>query len=335
MDSFTQIALGAAVGELVLGRRVGYRAVLWGAVCGGLPDLDVLVPMDDPVAAFTYHRSWSHSLFVLAFATPVMLAIIRWLHPAHARHRLGWTALIYGVFATHVLLDCFTIYGTQIFWPLDTTPMTWGSLFIIDPAYTLPLLIGLLAVLVLRKRPERAWRINAAMLALTTLYIGWSMAAKYHVQDRAERALAEQSLGYERIVTLASPFNTLLWRVVAMDGNGYLVGWYSILSPDASIRFTHYPSQENLLDGLEDHWPVARLRWFTKGFYRVRQVEDEVVITDLRMGIEGAYAFGFKVAVTGPDGSQATPAEARSARPELGRLNDLWDRLLGRHRPAP
>ena len=68
MDSVTQIVLGSAVGHAVLGRQAGRRAALWGAVCGTLPDLDVLVPLADPVAAFTYHRSASHSLIIL---TPV------------------------------------------------------------------------------------------------------------------------------------------------------------------------------------------------------------------------------------------------------------------------
>ncbi|MCB1809635.1 MAG: metal-dependent hydrolase, partial [Candidatus Competibacteraceae bacterium] len=70
MDSLTQVTLGAAVGTAVLGRRIGYRAALWGGICGTLPDLDVFVPFGDPVADFTYHRSFSHSLLVLTALTP-------------------------------------------------------------------------------------------------------------------------------------------------------------------------------------------------------------------------------------------------------------------------
>ena len=66
MDSITQIALGAAVGEVVLGRQVGRRAMLWGGICGLFPDLDLLVPLNDAVKELTYHRGPSHSLFVLA-----------------------------------------------------------------------------------------------------------------------------------------------------------------------------------------------------------------------------------------------------------------------------
>jgi inner membrane protein len=241
VDSITQIALGAAVGEAALGRRVGRKAALWGGLCGTLPDLDVLIPFGDPVADFTYHRSFSHSLLVLALLTPLLAWLIRKAHPRDAHHRAGWLALVYLAFATHVLLDSCTIYGTQIFWPLDTTPMTWGSLFIIDPAYTLPLIIGLAAVALARRNPLRGYRVNAAMLALSTLYLAWSFGAKHYAQGVAREALAAQGIAYDRIVTLASPFNTILWRVVAMGAAEYHVGWYSLFDPGKRSRSSAMP----------------------------------------------------------------------------------------------
>ena len=72
MDSITHLALGAAIGEAVLGRRVGRKAAMWGAVCGTIPDLDVFIPHADAVAAITYHRSFSHSLIILALFAPLM-----------------------------------------------------------------------------------------------------------------------------------------------------------------------------------------------------------------------------------------------------------------------
>ena len=97
MDTVTQIALGAAVGEAVLGRRAGNKAVLWGAIAGTLPDLDVFVPLGDAVSDFTYHRSASHSLFVLALVAPLLAWLIGRIHPSErACWRrwwiLSWTA---------------------------------------------------------------------------------------------------------------------------------------------------------------------------------------------------------------------------------------------------
>ena len=329
MDSLTQIALGAAVGEAVLGRRVGRKAALWGAFCGTLPDLDVIIPFGDPVADFTFHRSFSHSVFMLALLTPVMVWLIRKIHPADAHHRKGWYLLVYLAFLTHVLLDSCTIYGTQIFWPLSEYPMTWGSIFIIDPLYTLPLIAGLVAVAVVRRHPQKAWRFNLAMLALSTLYLGWSFAAKFHAQGIAREELARQGIEYRQIVTLASPFNTILWRFVVMTADGYAEGWYSFLDYGRAVDFTHHDSSAKLLAGLESHWPVVRLQWFTKGFYRVRQEGQSVVITDLRMGAENFYVFRFKVGEAGNPHSVQTDSEHLESTLEAGALREVWQRLVG------
>ena len=93
MDSLTQAVLGAAVGEATLGRRVGHRAPLWGAILGTLPDLDVIYPFADPVSAFTWHRGPSHSVFVLAALTPLIVWLVLKLHPGTAEQRRGWYRL--------------------------------------------------------------------------------------------------------------------------------------------------------------------------------------------------------------------------------------------------
>ncbi len=329
MDSLTQIVLGAAVGEATLGRRVGRKAALWGAVCGTIPDLDVLIPMADPVASFTYHRSFSHSLFVLAALTPLMVWLIRRMHPQHADQRARWYLLVYATFATHVLLDSFTIYGTQIFWPFVTTPMTWGSVFIIDPLFTLPLVAGLVVARLWRHRPRvRSWA-NAAGLLMCCTYLSWSVAAKLVVHDRAVTSLRDQGIAAERVVALAAPFNTVLWRVVAVAPDSYYIGWHSLLDSDPVVDFQRHPNDTALLSDLRDHWPVQRLDWFTKGFYRVRNENGDVVMTDLRMGVESGYIFGFKVGETGNPHVVATQAEARPGRPDLSGFGELWERVKG------
>ena len=63
MDSLTQIVLGAAVGEVVLGKKLGNRAMFWGAVAGTLPDMDVLGQFFlSELDNLAFHRGISHSL---------------------------------------------------------------------------------------------------------------------------------------------------------------------------------------------------------------------------------------------------------------------------------
>ena len=63
MDSLTQIVLGAAVGEAALGKKVGNKALLYGAIAGTIPDLDILSGyFVDTVTALESHRGVTHSI---------------------------------------------------------------------------------------------------------------------------------------------------------------------------------------------------------------------------------------------------------------------------------
>lgn len=329
MDSLTQLTLGAAVGEALLGRRVGRRAALWGGALGTLPDLDVLFPFGDAVQELTYHRGPSHSLLVLAALTPILVWLILRVHPEDRALGWRWGFLVYGVFATHVLLDALTIYGTQIFWPLPLPPASWGTIFVIDPLYTLPLLIGVTAALVMRRTQPRGHWLNGAGLVLSTLYLAWGIGAKLHVMGVVETQLAGAAIPRERISVHPTPFNSLLWRVLVMKPTGYDEGFYSILDPARPLALSHHPSHPELLAGLQDQWSVQRLAWFTQGFYGVGREGDAVVITDLRMGLEPDYFFRFQVGeVHNP---HVLPVESRRlpAARNLARLSELWDRLRG------
>ena len=72
MDSLTQIVLGAAVGEAVLGKKVGNRAIIWGGIAGTIPDLDVIAnAFMTPIEALAVHRGISHALIFSIFAAPI------------------------------------------------------------------------------------------------------------------------------------------------------------------------------------------------------------------------------------------------------------------------
>ena len=296
MDSLTQIALGASVGEAVIGRKAGKKGLMWGALCGVFPDLDVFIPFDEAVKNLTYHRGFSHSFLFLTIMTPVFVAIILKLHPETADMKKRWISVVYLAFITHVLLDCFTVYGTQIFWPLPTPPVMGASIYIVDPLYTVPLLIGVIAALIASGNRSRAHIINTAGLVVSSLYLAWTMGAKLYVTDIAKSALDRQQIGYTRVLCQPGPLNSVLWRVLVMDENGYYEGYHSFLDDSKDIVFTKHPVDYHLLDGLREHWPVKRLEWFTHGFYSVEEDMGDIVMTDLRMGLDPTYVFQFKIA---------------------------------------
>ena len=160
MDSLTQMALGAAVTVAVMGRRTAaWKAAAWGALAGTLPDLDAFIDHGDAVLNMTLHRADSHSLLWLTLGAPVLAWIVsRWQGEA-ALFKRWWLALWLALF-THPLLDTMTVYGTQLLRPFTDHPFAVGSVFIIDPAYTLPLLVGLIAAMAAwrGKGIGRVWR---------------------------------------------------------------------------------------------------------------------------------------------------------------------------------
>lgn len=303
MDSVTQITLGAAVGEAVAGRQAGKKAPLWGAVLGTFPDLDVLSDFFLTEAqALLFHRGPTHSLFLIALLTPLLGAALTYLHddgPDWTR----WTGLVGAVLLTHVALDCLTTYGTQIFWPFSRTPVIIGSIFIIDPLYTVPLAGGLL--LSLRWPPSaRARRLaNYIGLGLSSAYLTLTLLNKFYVTQVFESSLADQSLPTERVFTKPTAFNTLLWAAIAEGPDGFHVGYYSLLDDDRKISFRYVPKKHYLLGESADNPFVERLRWFSRGYFVVRKSpEGTLTVHDLRFGRNdlgltkrGQYIFTFNL----------------------------------------
>jgi len=298
MDSLTQIVLGGAVAAAIAPPKHRRAALLAGAVLGTLPDLDSLplaLLSDDPVAVMTLHRGASHSLFVLPLLGWLVWAFFRRRGGRVADSPLRWFWAIQLALLTHPLLDAFTVYGTQLLWPLPTPPVMWSSIFIIDPLYTIWLLAACVAAVFLRERPA-AGHALAAGLVLSTAYLGWSLVAKGLVEREAERGLAAIGLADAPRLSVPMPFNTLLWRVVAMTPGGYVEGFHSLASDEGVMRFEHHPSDTAALAGAADIPAVARLAWFNHGFMRAVELDGGLVLTDLRMGSEPDYSFNFVVA---------------------------------------
>ena len=298
MDSLTQAVLGASVAGACAPAGHRRKALLAGAVLGTVPDLDVFIDYGGEVENFTYHRGFTHSLFVLApFSVLLWLALRRWWAPANEAP-LRWLAAIGLTLLTHPLLDAHTAYGTQLFWPLPVTPAMWATLFIIDPLYTLPLVVGVIAAAIwpTGRRAERTLR---AGLALSTAYIGWSWIAGGLVNANADDALAASGLEDAPRFLTPTPLNTLLWRVVVMTDDGYLEGFDSLVIDEGVMRFDPYESDVESLHAAGDIWAVQRLTWFADGFVRAEVRDGRLLMSDLRMGTEPRYVFNHFVAERG------------------------------------
>ncbi len=309
MDSLTQMTLGAAVGAAVMGKTHGRKGALVGAICGTVPDLDVFIPLGDPVSDFTYHRGISHSILFCILATPLLVWLFskwKWMQISISDKRV-YTA-IFLILLTHILLDAMTIYGTQIFWPLPVPPVGVGSVFIIDPLYTLPCLGFLMWFLI-----SKSQRAITYGLIISTSYLIWSVAIQNCVYH-----MASAQVESDKILVQPTPFNTILWRILVIEEGAYKVGYYSLFDDTTEIEFETFENDSRLLP---DNGATNRLKWFTKGFYGVRSEGDNIVMADLRMGLEADdYVFQFIVDIE--------PNQRFEKPRNMSRLSSIWERML-------
>ncbi len=332
MDSLSQIVLGGAVAAAIAPAGHRRAALLAGAALGTLPDLDslpIVLLSDDPVTLMTVHRSFSHSLFVL----PLVGWLLWWLFKRYGHGRVAassvrWFWAIQLALVTHPLLDAFTVYGTQLWWPLAPPPTMWSSVFIIDPLYTVWLLIGCAVAWFARER-RLAQRALVFGLVLSSGYLGWSLLAKTMVDREAERTLASMGLADAPYFSVPMPFNTLLWRVVAMTPDGFVEGQRSLVADRGPMRFQSHASDAAALREVAQLPAVRRLAWFTHGFMKALRRDGQLVLVDLRMGLEPDYSFNFAVAEAGPDGWRAVPPQRKEwpwSQPDR-RLRLMWQRI--------
>lgn len=327
MDSLTQLTFGAACGEAVLGKKVGRKALVWGAVLGTLPDLDAFIPLGGPVNDFVYHRGFSHSLILLALLSPMIAWLIANVHPDTKRYYCRWVLLSFLVLEASVLLDLLTIYGTQIFWPFDTTPMAVPILFIIDPLFTLPILSGVLMALVLKKHSTLGHRLNMVGLVLSLAYLARAFGAGEFVERRVTEKLARQEVSYSQFISSPAPFNTLLWRVVGIDKDRYFETYFSLFDGKTPLFVDFYPRNLALMAGVEEHPPVVKLKRFTRGYYAFSTMGEYVAMTDLRMGSEPDYVFRFKVALLKDSHPTPIDDERLKTTQDWRRLAWVWTRI--------
>ncbi|MEQ9301501.1 MAG: metal-dependent hydrolase [Cyclobacteriaceae bacterium] len=284
MDSVTQFVLGAAVGEAVLGKREGKKALLWGAVGGTIPDLDVLFNfVYSEVDALLMHRGFSHSIVFAMLAAPILGYLISRLYRKSETSWIGWSWLFFWSIFTHPLLDIFTNYGTGLWLPFSDFRVALNTIFVVDPLYTLPLLISCLVLLFLSRK--NAWRtkINHLGLLLSSVYLIFTVVNKLQVDSNIESQLSQQKMEYESFMSAPTPFNNVLWSVVVKTDGGFHTGYYSVFDKQP-LSLDYLPQQSDLLDDLKSQHEVNQLIKFSKGYFAVRQESDNLVLNDLRFG---------------------------------------------------
>lgn len=332
MDSLTQIVLGGAVGEAVLGRKVGNKAVLYGAIAGTIPDLDALAGyFTDTITAIEFHRGITHSILFSIIAAPIFGFLISLIERRSSANWKDWSLLMFWGLFTHPILDSFTTWGTQLLWPLEIR-LAFKSIFVIDPLYTLPFLIFLILARRQKRLSPKRKRYNRMGLLISSAYLVLSLVFKSIAYGNFVQSLERQGIFYSRIDTRPTPFNIILWTANVETETHYLIGYFSLLEKDL-VRFEAYPKNHDYLGLLKNDKNVQRLIDISNGWYIISEKEGDLYFNDLRFGKmditdpDSNFVFSYKLI----PGNGTIRAEETEKRPEdAGKiLKNLWNRIFG------
>lgn len=397
MDSLTQIVLGAAAGEVVLGKKIGNRAMLWGAVGGTIPDMDVLGKYFlSEIDNLAFHRGISHSVLfsiigafvfgwliytmykspyhkwiaifskslaavIVCFAlnfllriffaqawiptTVLVLALSFILFRSSKRKYIDqeiespnasvrdWQLLMFAALFTHPILDCFTMYGTQLFAPFSDTRVAWSTISVADPLYTIPFLVCLVVASYYHRSAKKRRLWTYLGIGISSAYMLFTVFNKQNVNKIYSDSLAKQGIEYDRFITSPSILNNILWTATVEAEDTYYQGQYSLFD-SKEINFIPIEKDHQLLDRLDTDPTIQTLRWFCDDYFNVESLSDnQLMFNDLRFGSFGGdkredLEFIFKFLLTASENGYEMQ-EARGG-PERGREQEIFKTLYNR-----
>ncbi|MCL9773712.1 metal-dependent hydrolase [Vibrio methylphosphonaticus] len=287
MDPLTQGLLGASLPQSVSKKQHFVVAGVLGLLAGMAPDLDVLIrSSSDPLLFLEFHRQFTHSLFFIPIGSLICALV---LHRLIAKKRglsfkQSWLYCALG-YSTHALLDSCTTYGTQLLWPFTTERYAWNTVSVIDPVFTLPILI-LLVCATLKRNP---WLARTAFL-WALIYPTLGMIQRDRVEAAGWQLAKERHHTPVQLEAKPSFANIFLWKVIYEVEDDYYVDAVRVgisvkTYPGESIAKLNVNRDFAWLDpDSQQARDIERFRWFSNG-YLAQDPTDEQRIIDVRYSI--------------------------------------------------
>lgn len=347
MDSLTQLALGALCGEIILSKKIGYKGMLWGAALGTLPDLDIIAYLWlDAADQLRWHRGVSHSLLSI----PIAALLIGWLiSKVHKGKNVTYLLAFWFVlwaWGTHIFIDCFNTYGTQILAPFSDTLFSFDVMFIIDPLFTLPLVIGLIACLFFDVfSAKRKW-VQYLTVGWLCFYFSFAVAMKQAAYRHFVQLFDTTGGSGYKMMTSPTPLNIFAWRGIKVDerGNFHLAYWSLFDSFDKHYTVDEIPSGREFETKFKESKEFKSIEWFANGWHKtyIQPDEPDVIyialmkIGEMRQGkAENQLktpAFLWKITKSGGDFTLTRPFKMSKDVKDVGisaSLETLFSRVSG------
>ena len=293
MDSLTQIVLGAACGEIVLGKKIGNKAILFGAIGGTIPDLDVFIGKllyNNEIQAMAFHRGFMHSILFAVLGAFLFGWITYKLYNTGVRKETttqqNWIWLFFLSIFTHPLLDCFTPYGTQLFVPFSHYRVAFNTISVVDPLYTVPFLLSLIVMMFFnRKRTRRTWWLKAGIY-VSSAYMVFTIINKFYIDSVFKKSFKKAGITYNRFSAQPTILNNILWYAVAESNTQYHLTFYSLFDQSTTADTILTIEKNHDLINMNHH-NLQTLAWFSNGYYNLSKKDkiDTYKYVDLRYPI--------------------------------------------------
>lgn len=286
MDSVTHITLGACVGELVLGKKLGKQALLWGAVAQSLPDIDSAAALFvSPDRALLIHRGITHSFFFSIIAGLALAFLARRIHQKVYLQFITLALFFCLQLLLHDLLDTCNVYGTGLFEPFSHQRFSVNLLYVADPLFTISLLVAsiVLAFKNIRYQNRAKWAFTA--ITITGLYLCFAGFCKLYVGSRVRASFKDKQGQNYSYLTTPAPFTSMLWYVIVPENNGYYTAYSSVLD-DANqfLAYRYYHKNDSLLNQAQNKAVVNNLLAFSDKYYTLTKAGGNIHINVLRFG---------------------------------------------------
>ena len=281
MDPVSQGTVGAAFAQSSANKSNIVKVGFIGFLAGLAPDLDILIRSEsDPILFLEYHRQFTHSLFFIPFGSLIVSLLIFPFVNGSMTIKTVYIASFLG-YATHGLLDACTSYGTLLFWPFSDERVTWNNISIVDPIFTIPILILLGIAIKTKKRIFSFFAIGWVIFYLSLGFFQYerTLSAAFKLAD---------SRGHnpERMTLKPSFGNLILWKSIYQHEDTFYVD--AIRSVQSitwclgdSIRIFDYENHlPNLDKESQQSKDIERFRWFSQNY--LGYDKEKSLITDIR-----------------------------------------------------
>jgi inner membrane protein len=279
MDSLTQIVLGAACGEAILGKKIGNKALLFGAIGGTIPDLDVFIGRwlyNNEIEAMAFHRGFMHSILFAVLGAFLFGWITHKLYSTRIRKETttlkNWILLFFWAIFTHPILDCFTPYGTQLFAPFSDYRIAFNNIAVADPLYTVPFLLCMIILMFFnRNRTRRRWWLKVGIY-ISSVYMILTVLNKLYMDSVFKKSFEKANLSYYRFSSQPTIFNNILWYAIAESDTKYYFAFYSLLDKSSiSEKVITIDKTNHFIDMNDPN--LQTLAWFSNNYYNLSKKE--------------------------------------------------------------